>query len=256
MKQDFHRRAALQARQLGFDVREHADLRRRADRPPQFVQVPQQNLDVVDRVDRRIDADQGIARSQRQPPINQQRHAAQIVRRMIRLQARRQRARAAQRGPSAAGAGHFLRQQHQLVHVANLGHRGGHDAGQPAAERGDFLARRSQQQVFEFAYGQLRDRFEDLAIDIVIDPHDRIDLSAAIGQRPIVEMRERQAGEHGPRGFARPFVRGGQARVAVARLAAIGRAEQSLQSPERELAIQNPSGVRFVRRGPRDGDIF
>ena len=139
LKQDFDRRAALQAGQLRLDVREHADLRRRAGGAAQLVEVPQHGGDVVDRVDRRVEADQGVARRQRQPPVDQQRDAAQVVGRMVRLQARGQRAGQAQRRAGPAGARHFLRQQHQLVHVANLGHGGRHRPGQRPAERRDLV---------------------------------------------------------------------------------------------------------------------
>ena len=88
------------------------------------VEMAQHRGDVLDGVDRRVDADQGVAGAERQAPVDQQRDAAQVVGRMVRLQARRERARA---GPAACApwsdADDLAGDEDQLVHVAQLGDR-------------------------------------------------------------------------------------------------------------------------------------
>ena len=86
LKHDFDRRAGLQTGELGFDVREHADLCRRTGLAPHGVHVHQHVGNVVFAVDGRIDADERIAAGQGEPAINEQRQRAQIVGRMVGLQ--------------------------------------------------------------------------------------------------------------------------------------------------------------------------
>ena len=105
LKEDFHRSAAFKAGELGFDVGEHANLRRHSGAAAQLVEVVQNAGDIVHGVDGRVDADEGVAGRQRQPPIDEKSDAAQVVGGMIGLQSRGERARAAQKraGPAWAG---------------------------------------------------------------------------------------------------------------------------------------------------------
>ncbi len=72
LEHDLNRRASLQARHLRLDVRQHADLRRRARLAPQPIEMTQNFVDVVDGIDRRVEPDERIARAHRQPRIDEQ----------------------------------------------------------------------------------------------------------------------------------------------------------------------------------------
>ena len=92
-------------------------------------------------------------------------------------------------------------------------------------------------------------------VDVVVDAHDGIDPAVVVGQRMVVEMLQRQLAEDRAGRFALGLVRGGQAGVAVAGLAAVGRAEQRLQPLERERRGRASGRVGFVG-AVRHGDFL
>ena len=140
LEQDFDRRTAFEAGQLRLDVGQHADLRRHAGPASQRVEQPQQRVDVFDRVDGRIDADEGVAGSQRQAPVTQKGDSLRIVGRMIRLQSRRESARRTEQRSCPRRMADFAGDEDQLVHVAQLGEGGGHHAGEGRSDSRDLVA--------------------------------------------------------------------------------------------------------------------
>ena len=105
LKQHLERSPAVEAGQLRLDVGEHANLRRDPRASPHRIEQLQQAFDIFDCVDGRVDAQERVARGERQAPVTQTGDSLRIVGRMVRLQPGRQRARRlpATCGPGSAG---------------------------------------------------------------------------------------------------------------------------------------------------------
>ena len=254
LEEDLDRGAALEARELRLDVGEHADLRRRAGVAAQAVEVGEQAGDVVDGVDRRVETDEAVAGAEAQAGVDEQGDAVEVVRRVVGLQPRGQRAALPDRRARGGGRPQPAGDQDELVDVHELREGGGLHAGQPAADTRDLLAVAAQQAVLELAQGEVRDLFVRVGVDLVVDAHHGVDAPLVVGQRAFVEVADGELGEDRAGRLARHLVLGVEARQAVARLAGVGRAQQRLQAGEAEVAIEQAELVVLVcpRLGHRD----
>jgi hypothetical protein len=141
------------------------------------------------------------------------------------------------------------------MHIAELGHCGDHHPGQPAPYFCRLGRRSSEQPILQLAERQRRQAGVDRLIDVVVDAHHVIDPALVIGQRPLVQMLHAKLRQDGPRGFALDLGRGGQPSAAVAGLAQVGGAEQSLESDEAKLATSPPQRVGLIRGRRRNCDL-
>ncbi len=160
LEHHFDGRAVFQAGQLRLDVGQHANLRRSAGAAAEGVEVAQDAADVLHGIHGRVDADEGVARPQRQAPNGKQCDAAQVVGRVVRLQARRQRARRSKKRARLGRVRNLAGDEDEFMHVAQLGDGGGHGAGEAAADAGHLGARRAQEVVFQLAHRPRRDARE------------------------------------------------------------------------------------------------
>ena len=132
------------------------------------------------------------------------------------------------------------------MHVAQLRYRRGHHTGQGPADVLNLLRGSSQQEILELSQRQMGDACQRLAIDVVIDPHHRIDLALVIGERMIVQMLQGQTGQNRPGRLALRLVGGGEASMPVAGLAAVGRPEQALEAKEHVVVFEEAAPISMI----------
>ena len=162
LKQQVHRRTALQASQLRRDVGQAARLRRHRQRVDEAIQPAQNGRHRFDRFRRRIDADHGVAAAVQQAIDGGQENAAEIVGGVIRLHADAEDAALAHRVAAARDVADLARRQHEILVAHQLGRSRSHVGMNGSLNRADFLlADRIVEQILaELANGQTAQRLK------------------------------------------------------------------------------------------------
>ena len=139
LEHDLDGGAPFEAAELRLDVGQHADLRGGSGRGAHLVEM-RSMAEMFSTVSMAgLTPMSASPPAQREPGINQQRDAAQIIDGMVGLAPRRERSWQAQRGAGFRDAVDLAGCENEVVHVHQLAHGGRHDTGEGESQRSDFL---------------------------------------------------------------------------------------------------------------------
>ena len=233
LEDEVGRCARLDGAHLRGDVRQHADLRRDVVFALDLVKAGEDAFCALGGVARRVQADHRIARAEAQPLQHRRDDAVNVVRRVVRLQAARERAGQADGRVAVRRNGHLFRAGDEVEITHQLADGGDHLARQAAPHPRDVGGRgRLGQQPF----AQLRDApaanfAVNALVDVVLD--DARDLVVLVGHGGVfAQVGQQQLRQHDLRRDAFLGAACRDARELVARFFLVRLGEDVLHVPE------------------------
>ena len=219
-------RAGLDGAHLRRHMGQHADLRGDAVAAAHLVKARQHAADALGRVARGVQADDGVARAEAQALEQGGENAVDVIRRVVRLQAARQRARQAD-GRVAVGRDRNLARGIDEIKIAHELTDGGDHLAREAARGAAEVGRRrglAQNPLTQVRDGPVLHLRIDALVQVVLN--DARDLVLLIGHGGVLaQVAQQQLRQHGLGGDALLRALGGQPGEPVAgfRLVCLGK---------------------------------
>jgi hypothetical protein len=159
LKDEVDRRAPLDRLERGGHMSQHAGLGRNVETPPDVVEKARHADVLAHVVGHRVDADDGVPGREQQTVEDARRNAFAVVRRVVRLEARRQAPRQPERIAKAGDDATLRGHRDQVLQSHDLGDGGRHLGGDPGGQRRERRAvgGRREQPFAEPAHGEARD---------------------------------------------------------------------------------------------------
>ena len=173
---------------------------------------------------------------------------------MVGLEARGERAAGPEERPGPGRMDDPPGDEDELVDVAELGDRGGGDAGQPAPQPEGLLPRSGQEPVLQPPDREPGDLAVNIRIDVVVDAHHVVDATVGGAQGALVKMVDREPGEDRAGRLAFGLGGGREPGVPVPCLGEVGGAEETFEPDKPDRPLGAFAGIGLVGPRRRHGD--